>query len=42
MICTRQRKKFYEDDINETLDAFASIREKLKNGIYKKVSSGVE
>ena len=24
-----------EDDINETLDAFASIREKLENGAYK-------
>ena len=23
------------DDINETLDAFASIREKLENGAYK-------
>ena len=24
-----------QDDINETLDAFASIREKLENGVYK-------
>jgi glycine C-acetyltransferase len=31
-----------ENDINETLDAFASIREKLKKGIYKIASKGVE
>ena len=31
-----------ENDINETLDAFASIREKLKKGVYKIASKGVE
>tara|TARA_B100000941_G_C28003659_1_gene301825 strand:- start:59 stop:487 length:429 start_codon:yes stop_codon:yes gene_type:complete len=31
-----------EDDINETLDAFASIREKLQKGVYKIASKGVE
>ena len=30
-----------EDDINETLDAFASIREKLESGIYKRAPEGV-
>ncbi|MEC7186563.1 MAG: aminotransferase class I/II-fold pyridoxal phosphate-dependent enzyme [Bacteroidota bacterium] len=30
------------DDINETLDAFSSIRKKLEKGIYKKASKGIE
>ena len=30
-----------EYDINETLDAFASIREKLEKGVYKIASNGV-
>ena len=30
------------EDINITLDAFASIRKKLEKGIYKKASEGVE
>ena len=30
-----------EDDINETLAAFASIREKLETGIYKRAPEGV-
>ena len=31
-----------ENDINETLDAFASIREKLKDGVYKKSPEGIK
>ena len=31
-----------EEDINETLDAFASIREKLESGIYKRSPEGVK
>ena len=31
-----------KDDINETLDAFSSIRKKLEKGIYKKASKGIE
>ena len=30
------------EDINETLDAFSSIRKKLEKGIYKKASKGIE
>ena len=30
-----------ENDINETLDAFGSIREKLEKGVYKIASKGV-
>ena len=30
------------DDIDETLDAFSSIRKKLEKGIYKKASKGIE
>jgi glycine C-acetyltransferase len=26
------------EDVNETLEAFANIREKLENGIYKRIS----
>jgi|TARA_Y100000389_G_scaffold171700_1_gene179542 glycine C-acetyltransferase len=31
-----------ENDIIETLDAFASIREKLKDGVYKKSPEGIK
>ncbi|MDG2500684.1 MAG: pyridoxal phosphate-dependent aminotransferase family protein, partial [Flavobacteriaceae bacterium] len=31
-----------EIDIIETLDAFASIREKLKDGVYKKSPEGIK
>ena len=27
------------DDVNETIEAFSSIREKLKNGLYKKIAA---
>ncbi len=30
------------EDINETLDAFSSIRKKLEKGFYKKASKGIE
>ena len=30
------------NDINETLDAFSSIRKKLEKGVYKKASKGIE
>ena len=30
------------DDINETLDAFSSIRKKLEKGVYKQASKGIE
>lgn len=30
------------EDIQITLDAFSSIRERLENGVYKRLSSGVE
>ncbi|NND89094.1 MAG: pyridoxal phosphate-dependent aminotransferase family protein, partial [Flavobacteriaceae bacterium] len=29
------------EDINETLDAFSSIRERLENGTYKRLSAAV-
>ena len=29
------------EDVNETLDAFAGIRSKLENGIYKRISESV-
>ncbi|MDP5078163.1 MAG: aminotransferase class I/II-fold pyridoxal phosphate-dependent enzyme [Nonlabens sp.] len=30
------------DDINETLDAFSAIRDRLEGGVYKRLSAGVE
>jgi len=30
------------NDINETLDAFSSIRKKLEKGVYKQASKGIE
>ena len=29
------------DDINETLDSFLAIRDKLENGYYKKISERI-
>ena len=29
------------DDINETLDSFLAIRDKLENGYYKKISDRI-
>jgi len=29
------------DDINETLDSFLAIRDKLENGHYKKISERI-
>jgi glycine C-acetyltransferase len=30
------------DDINETLEAFSAIRDRLEGGVYKRLSAGVE
>ena len=30
------------EDVSITLDAFSSIREKLNNGIYKRMSAAIE